>query len=130
MIREVAYATLPKAARRDRHAAVARFIEGAAGDPAAYAAILAHHWRQAGEVANAVDYLLTAADQAGRGWAQHEAVDLCDQALELIPQDDEQRRRRARLRRAVALQARMHADYDLAFEDQSKSSGEMSPPIS
>jgi len=32
LIREVAYATLPRAARRERHAAVARFIESAAGD--------------------------------------------------------------------------------------------------
>ena len=33
LIREVAYATLAKAARRERHAVVARFVEQAAGDP-------------------------------------------------------------------------------------------------
>ena len=49
LVREVAYATLPKAARRERHALVARFVEQAAGDPTAYAAILAHHWREAGD---------------------------------------------------------------------------------
>jgi class 3 adenylate cyclase len=130
LVREVAYATLPKAARRERHAVVARFIEHAAGDPTAYAAILAHHWREAGDAANAADYLLTAADQAGRGWAPHEAVELCNQALELIPEDDKARRRRARLRRAVAAMADLHADIDLASTDQSKSAGEMSPPIS
>jgi predicted ATPase len=130
LIREVAYATLPKAARRERHGVVARFIEEAAGNPAAYAAILAHHWQEAGNAANAADYLLTAAEQAGRGWAQQEAVDLCNQALELIPENDEARRRRARLRRAVALQAGTHAAHDLASGDQTKSSGEMSPPIS
>ena len=130
LVREVAYATLPKATRRERHAVVARFIEHAAGDPTAYAAILAHHWREAGDVANAADYLLTAADQAGRGWASHEAVELCNQALELIPENDKARQRRARLRRGVAVQAEWHASVDVASSDQSKSSGEMSPPIS
>jgi predicted ATPase len=130
LVREVAYATLPKAARRERHAVVARFLEDAAGDPTAYAAILAHHWREAGEAASAADYLLTAADQAGRGWAPHEAVELCNQALELIPENDEARRRRARLRRGIALQAEWHASFDVSSPDQSKSSGERSPPIS
>ena len=49
LIREVAYATLPRAARRQRHAAVARFVEDAAGDRLGEAAsLLAHHWREAG----------------------------------------------------------------------------------
>jgi class 3 adenylate cyclase len=130
LIREVAYSTLPLAARRERHAAVARFIERAAGDRSAYATILAHHCRHAGEGQAAADYLLTAADQAGRGWAQREAVDLCNQALELIPAGDEARRRRVRLRRVVALQAMAHAQFDVMLRDQSKSSGETSPPIS
>jgi predicted ATPase len=130
LVREVAYATLPKAARRERHAVVARFLEQAAGDPTAYAAILAHHWHEAGDVEKAADYLLIAAEQAGRGWAQHEAVDLCNQALKLIPENDEARRRRARLRRAVALQVGTHAFLDFASSDQSNSSGEISPPIS
>jgi predicted ATPase len=130
LVREVAYSTIPKAARRERHAVVAHFIEDVAGDPTAYAVILAHHWREAGEEANAADYLLTAADQAWRGWTPHEAVELCNQALELIPKSDEARRRRARLRRAIAATAEMHAGHDLAPMDQSKSPGEMSPPIS
>jgi hypothetical protein len=110
---------------------VARFIEQAAGDPAAYAAILAHHWREAGNAASAADWLITAADQAGRGWAPREAVELCNQALELIPEGDKERRRRARLRRAVAVTAEVHASVDVPLPtDQSKSAGEMSPPIS
>jgi class 3 adenylate cyclase len=130
LVREVAYATVPKAARRERHVVVARFIEQAAGDPKAYAAILAHHWREAGDGTNAADYLLTAAEQAGRGWAPREAVELCNQALELIPEADQTRRRRVRLRRAFAMQAEWHASFDLGPTSQSKSSGEMSPPIS
>jgi predicted ATPase len=130
LIREVAYATLPLATRRARHAEVARFIEQSAGDRAGYAAILAHHWRHGGDGQRAADYLLTAAEQAGRGWAQHEAIDLCNQALELIPADDEGRRRRLRLRRGVAMTAMMHAEGDVPVKAQSKSAGETSPPIS
>jgi class 3 adenylate cyclase len=130
LIQEVAYSTLPIAARRQRHAAVARFIEAATGDSSAYASLLAHHWRQAGDAQQAADYLLTAAEQAGRGWAHHEVISLCNQALELIADGDEPRRRRARLRRGVALQERYHAEFDFGAGDQSKSSGEMSPPIS
>src|SRR5918995_983972 len=49
LIREVAYTTLPRAARRDRHAAVAQFITDAAGERVAEAAsLLAHHWRGGG----------------------------------------------------------------------------------
>jgi class 3 adenylate cyclase len=113
LIREVAYATLPKAVRRERHGIVARFLENAAGDPAAYAAILAHHWRESGDSVRAADYLLIAAQQANLGWAHHEAVELCNQALELIPEGDEARRRRARLQRVTAAQAGLHASFDL-----------------
>src|SRR4029077_15007557 len=130
LICEVAYSTVPLATRRARHAAVARFIERSAGDPAAYSTLLAHHWRQAGDASRAADYLLTAAGQAGRGWAHDEVISLCSQALELIPEEDEARRRRARLRRGVAFQERYHAEFDFGAADQSKSSGEMSPPIS
>ena len=108
---------------------MASFIERAAGDRLAYATILAHHWRQAGDASRAADYLLTAADQAGRGWAHHEVISLCNQALELIPEDDEARRRRARLRLGVALQERYHAEFDFGTVGHSKSSGKMSPPI-
>jgi class 3 adenylate cyclase len=130
LVREVAYATLPRAARPARHAVVARFIEQAAGDPSAYAVILAHHWREAGDGANAVDYLLIAADQATRGMSPWEGLKLCNEALGLIPEDDVQRRRRARMQRAVAMVAEVHESVDLPPAGQSKSAGEMSPPIS
>jgi predicted ATPase len=107
---EVAYETLPKAARRQRHATVARLVEGTMGDRERDAApILAHHWREAGDTERAVRYLLAAADQAGRGWAKWEAAALYAQALELIPAEDVATRRRVRVQRVVALQASMHA---------------------
>jgi tetratricopeptide (TPR) repeat protein len=103
LIREVAYATLPKAVRPERHAAVARFVEEAAGDRIGEsAAVLAYHWELAGDLARAVDYTILAAEQAGRAWAKGEAAMLYTRALELLPEDDE-RRRRIRLGRAVAL---------------------------
>ena len=132
LVREVAYATLPKAARRERHAVVARFVERAAGDPTAYAAILAHHWREAGEGARAADYLLIAADQAGRGWASREAVELCNQALELrSPESD-----RASPATRTAATGPRHAGGDArklrrrVGRSSRSRRGEMSPPIS
>jgi class 3 adenylate cyclase/tetratricopeptide (TPR) repeat protein len=103
LTREVAYGTLPKAVRRERHAAVARLIEEFAGARiGASASILAHHWEQAGELDKAVEYMIAAAREAGRAWAKSEAVALYSRALELIPEADE-RRRRLRLERASTL---------------------------
>jgi class 3 adenylate cyclase len=102
LIREVAYGTLPHAARRDRHATLADFLEETSESGANVAGLLAHHWREAGESERAIPYLLIAADQASRGLAGPEALDLCNEALELIPDDDEDRRREVRLKQAVA----------------------------
>jgi predicted ATPase len=108
LIRDVAYGTLPRAARRERHAVVAEFLEREARSGADAAATLAHHWRQAGDSERAVDYLLSAAEQTSRGWAKGEAVALYNQALELIPGDDEAHRRDVTLKRAIAYAAFTH----------------------
>jgi class 3 adenylate cyclase len=110
LIRDIAYATLPRAKRRSRHAAVARFVEEDAGELDAVAAFLAHHWREAGEVDRALDYFLTAADRASRGWAKEEAVEFYDRALELVPPEQRERRRRIMLARAVVAQAATHIE--------------------
>ena len=110
LIRDVAYGTLPRAARRERHAIVAEFLEAGAGSGADAAAILAHHWREAGESERAVAYLLSAAEQAGRGWAKGEAVALYNQVLELLPEDDESGRRKVELKRAIDYAAFTHID--------------------
>jgi predicted ATPase/class 3 adenylate cyclase len=109
LIREVAYGMLPRAVRRELHAAIARHLEDT-GAPADGAAILAHHWREAGDSERAVHYLLAAAEQAGRGWATAEAVDLYNQALELIPEDDEGARREVSLKRAMAYATFSHIE--------------------
>jgi class 3 adenylate cyclase/tetratricopeptide (TPR) repeat protein len=108
LIRDVAYATLPRAKRRSRHAAVARFVEEDAGELDAVAPFLAHQWREAGDIDRALDYFLTAAERASRGWAKEEAVQFYDRALELVPNDQRERRRRIMLARAVVAQAATH----------------------
>ena len=102
LIQEVAYTTVPRATRRERHAAVARYIEDSLeGASETLAWVLAHHWREAGEGARAIPYLLAAAEAAFRGWAQDSVVHLYAAALELA--EDEGLRRQIRLQRGIAL---------------------------
>jgi tetratricopeptide (TPR) repeat protein len=102
LIREVAYAMLPRATRRARHAAVAAYVESTLPKATeALAPILAHHWREAGEGARAVPYLVAAARAARRGWAQAAGIDLYSAAIELA--EDAAERRALRLERAIAL---------------------------
>jgi class 3 adenylate cyclase len=107
-IRDVAYATLPRAQRRERNAAVAAFLEEATGGAAATATALAQHWREAGDNERALGYLVRAADQAGRGWAKDEAAVLYRQALELVGEHDAEHRREISRKLALALQAAYH----------------------
>ena len=106
LIHDVAYATLPRAARRAKHAAVARYLE-ATTDVSQSHEVLGHHWRAAGEDDRAVEHLTAAADQAGRGWAKERAVALYREALEILAEEDERRRDVTR-KLAVALQAAYH----------------------
>jgi len=108
LIREVAYLTLPRSGKRERHEAVARFLEGATPDVGEYAPVLAYHWREAGDAERAYGYLMAAAEQAGRGWAKERAMQLYQEALELVPEDDRERRREVMRRRAVMAAAAAH----------------------
>lgn len=115
LIREVAYGTLPKARRRESHATVARFIEEAFSDRAdESASLLAHHWLEAGEIEKAIDYLLVAAERAARSWAKGESVRLYEQALGLVPADDEERR--ALIELAMSLVKVEMGDYAGAYQ--------------
>jgi class 3 adenylate cyclase len=105
LIHDVAYGTLPRAARRAKHAAVARFLEAQAVGQSHEA--LAYHWREAGEVDRAVEHLSAAAEQAGRGWAKDRAFAFYTEAFELVPEDDP-RRREFRMKLAVLAQALFH----------------------
>jgi class 3 adenylate cyclase len=107
LIRDVAYATLPRATRREGHAAVAAYLEET-GASSEFPAAAAHHWAEAGESAKAVEYLLAAAAQAERGWAKEEAVRYYHQALALVPAEAVATRRGIRLKCAVAEQMAFH----------------------
>ncbi|MHB8463305.1 MAG: ATP-binding protein [Acidimicrobiales bacterium] len=133
LTREVAYAILPRTSRRAAHEAVARFAEETFGERLGdLAAIVGHHWREAGEPERAIEYFLAAAEQAGRGWARAEAANLYRQVLNLLP-DDDPRRPGIRVKWGVAYQAASHVawgDIDALRGQIGKSAGEMSPPIS
>jgi class 3 adenylate cyclase len=125
LIREVAYSTVPRAARRERNAAVARYVEDTlAGASEALSNILAYHWREAGEPVRAIPYLLAAAETARRGWAKGAVVDLYSRALELA--DDEDLRRDSRLKRGLALVEL--ADYERADLELGELIPELDPP--
>jgi class 3 adenylate cyclase len=117
LIREVAYLTLPREARRRCHRATAEYLEGATLKAGDADAILAHHWREAGDAASALDHLLAAAELAHRGWAKGRAVTLYTQALELVPDDDHAARKEIVRKRALAAVASMHAFLDFPHED-------------
>ena len=104
LIRDVAYQTLPRAARRERHAAVARFLEEMTAVGQSHEA-LAHHWREAGESDRAVEHFVAGAEQAGRGWAKERSIQLYGEALALLPEEGDPRRREIAMKRMVTVQA-------------------------
>jgi class 3 adenylate cyclase/tetratricopeptide (TPR) repeat protein len=111
LIRDVCYATLPRAERKAAHEAVARYVEGVAGEmDRELAWLLAHHWKEAGDAVRAIDYLLLAAERAQEAMAEDEAMDLFERAHELAA--DHATRTRVLLLQALAL-VRLE-DYDRA----------------
>jgi class 3 adenylate cyclase/tetratricopeptide (TPR) repeat protein len=113
LIRDVAYGTLPRATRRERHAATARFVEDRTDGAETVAWVLAHHWREAGEAEKAIPQLLAAAVIAQQSWAIDSVLDLYSQALELAP--DDPARAQIRLRRAYSLI--VLTEYEAALDD-------------
>jgi class 3 adenylate cyclase len=107
LIRDVAYATLPRAKRSQAHAAVAAFLEGVHAERDS-PAVIGYHWREAGDRERAADHFVAAAEQASRGWAKEEAVRLYKEALALVREEDKERHRKLRLKLAVAQQMLYH----------------------
>jgi class 3 adenylate cyclase len=101
LVRDVAYELLPRAARRERHREAAVFFEEVGGESGEVGAALARHWRDAGDSAKAIQYLVAAAENAEHGWAKERAAALYREALELVPETDHDRRRQ--LTRSIAL---------------------------
>ncbi|HEX5469434.1 MAG TPA: AAA family ATPase [Gaiellaceae bacterium] len=110
LIRDVAYELLPRARRQQRHEELARFLERATAEVGEAAASTARHWRDAGDRSRAIDYFVTAAEHAERGWAKEQALALYREALKLVPEDDESRRKALRRRVALADQAVYHLE--------------------
>lgn len=108
LIRDAAYELLPRARRRERHAEVARFFEDATSETGEAIAALARHWRDAGEAPRAIEYFVTAGEQAERGWAKEKAAALYREALELVDGGDEEQRKAITRKLAVARQAHFH----------------------
>ena len=101
LVRDVAYELLPRTVRRERHREAALFFEEVGGESGEVGAALARHWRDAGDSAKAIQYLVAAAENAEHGWAKERAAALYREALELVPQTDGDRRRQ--LTRSIAL---------------------------
>jgi predicted ATPase len=114
LIREVAYATLPRARRRERHQAIAVFLEEAVAETGDVAPALAHHWHEAGDLERAARYYVDAGDQANRGWAKDEAAQYYLRALKIIPEDQTDVRRDVTKRQVIASQASVHMREMLA----------------
>jgi class 3 adenylate cyclase/tetratricopeptide (TPR) repeat protein len=108
LTQEVAYGTLPRAARRERHAAIAAYLERAIGDRVKESAsLLAYHWGEAGDPARAASFLMMAADVASRAWAKREAIALYDDAISLLSDDGD----RELLDQALLGRARTRIDF-------------------
>lgn len=120
LIRDVAYDLLPRPRRRERHAQVAEFLQETTSSTGEAAAALARHWRDAGENERAIEHLIAAAEEAERGWAKDRAVAFYREALELLPEDDGNRRSDFKRRLAMAHTAAFHvADVRLMpLEDE------------
>ena len=128
LIRDVAYQTLPRAARRKRHTAVAAYLDETTRAGGQSTEALAYHWQEAGQDHRAVDCLLVAAEKAERGWAKEHALALYTQAFRLVPEDDRELRRRIRLRQAVTAQAFGHiAMQDVARPEDGGATASASP---
>ena len=108
LIREVAYELLPRAERARRHAIVAEFFGRTTGGSGEAIGAMARHWHAAGDYRRAVPQLLRAAELAERGWAKDHAAFLYREALDLLPDDEEEQRRTIRRRLAIASAASMH----------------------
>ncbi len=108
LIREVAYLTLPRDERRRCHRTTAEYLEEVSLRAGDADATLAYHWREAGDAAKAMEYLLAAADLAGRGWAKARAAHLYAQALELVPEDEPKLKHDIVMKRALAAASAWH----------------------
>ncbi|HVS08329.1 MAG TPA: adenylate/guanylate cyclase domain-containing protein, partial [Planctomycetota bacterium] len=85
LVQDAAYASILVERRKGLHATAARHLERTLGElNDEHAAVLAHHWREAAEWAQALHHTLRAAARTRALYARPEAVALHWQALELL----------------------------------------------
>lgn len=104
IIHEVVYNLLLFSQRRELHRAVAEWYEQTyADDLHPYYPLLAHHWQKAEVLPRAVDYLERAGEQALRDYANQEAVNFFQQALDLVAKPPDERHEPARTGEQAAI---------------------------
>jgi oligopeptide transport system substrate-binding protein len=122
LVQEVAYASLVETGRRRLHLQVGEAVERlSAGAPEQYFALLARHFAEADEPAQAADYLLKAGDGARAMYAEQEAVAHYERARAFLARTgDDTRARETLFKIALARHnafdfARAEEAYDEAF---------------
>ncbi len=90
LTQDVAYGSLLTQRRRELHRRIGEAIEALyAGRLAEHYAVLGHHFERAEDWPRAADYFERAAGQAAATFAIHEALALCDQAIEALDRGGE-----------------------------------------
>jgi hypothetical protein len=84
------------------------FFEEASGEFGEAGAAIARHWRDAGNPVRSFDYFIAAAEMAEHGWAKERAAALYREALQLVPDGDDDRRREVTRRLGLAEAASYH----------------------
>ena len=88
LLRDVTYETVLLKSRCQYHAQVAHWLEAHAGDRLGeYAGLIAEHLERAGQAEQAVGYLRQAAERALEVGANHEALEIAQRALALLPEE-------------------------------------------
>ncbi len=98
ILRDVTYESVLKRLRRVYHIQIAKWLEEQSSDRLSeYISLIAEHYERAGDIRQAVEYLIRAGDQASRIAELGEAVGLFQHALELTTaeSDSELKRQRA-----------------------------------
>jgi class 3 adenylate cyclase/tetratricopeptide (TPR) repeat protein len=89
VLHQVAYQGVLKQSRREQHRLTADWLVLRSGDRASeYFGLIAEHYERAGDIANAVDYLRRAGEDAARSYVNAAALDYLGRALALVPADD------------------------------------------
>jgi len=89
VLHQVAYQGVLKQSRREQHRLTADWLVVRSGDRASeYFGLIAEHYERAGDIANAVEYLRRAGEDAARSYVNAAALEYLGRALALVPADD------------------------------------------